>query len=648
MALNGGSSAPSERPCVGRSRRRSTHRAAPQRARAGVERRARSCGRRRRARTRAAPVRGARRSTGAPARRARAAARRADAARRPAAAQAGTTGAAGPRRRAPRRARAAWSKPRGAGAAGFAGTGTSAAGARAATPARRRAICAAISVGAAAARRGTSARATSAARGPVVAPAAPSARRTPARAPGSGRTAPAARSARQRGRAATAAPRGTARTARRRRAGGRRQRDARRRREERAARGERAERPRAHAHDRRARRARHVSDAAHCDNRAHGRRRHLVDVRARRRSSWSLTLGGALRAALARACARDGRRARRAPIWRLAVVPRPASLAARSSRSISPVDALAEQALRDAHGPARAAARPRADLPDPRPDEGHPAPGRRAGCRRSSAPPGRSATRSSRSSLYVAVDVALARPRALRRRARAPGRPRPRARHASCSAGLLYWWHLLVADPQPPSASAAWARSSTCCRRSSLVGLLGHRPHVRARRRSTPSTSSSAPIWGLTAGERPGSSPARSWRSSSRSSWASRSPGCSSARSSESRARASERARALRGPARGRAERRSALEHAVARRSDAAPSPASTVDVAAHDDAGAERHVAARPSARSHATSDGGAGGEARLEVADQLEVARVEVDERRGPRARGASDDARVARSST
>ena len=145
------------------------------------------------------------------------------------------------------------------------------------------------------------------------------------------------------------------------------------------------------------------------------------------------------------------------PIWRLLVFL--GGIVAAAAALISPIDALAEQALRDAHGPAPAAARRRADPLHPRPDEGaaaagdapDPAPRARRGPDR---PPGL------RDRVLRRGDVDLAHPGDVRRGARAPGHPRARAPHvrrrrASCTGGTC------CRRSAAATASAAWARSST-------------------------------------------------------------------------------------------------------------------------------------------------------------------------------------------
>ena len=100
------------------------------------------------------------------------------------------------------------------------------------------------------------------------------------------------------------------------------------------------------------------------------------------------------------------------------------------------------------------------------------------------------------------------------------------------TAGLLYWWHLL----SPIRSRARLTRHGPRGLHALDQGARRHprhRDHLRARRALRLLQGPGADL-GPRARATTRRWPARSWRSSSRSSWASRSPGCSSARSAES------------------------------------------------------------------------------------------------------------------
>ena len=148
-----------------------------------------------------------------------------------------------------------------------------------------------------------------------------------------------------------------------------------------------------------------------------------------------------------------------------------AGMALRGDRALLPRRLARRAPVPHAHGPAPPAARPRADPRAARAHEGPAAPGRRAACCGSSARSDRSPARSSRSPCTSASMWIWHIPALYDARARAPGRPRPRAhvlrrRRRRCTGGTC-------CRRSAPGTSAAWAPSSTCSRRRCSSALLG-------------------------------------------------------------------------------------------------------------------------------------------------------------------------------
>ena len=261
--------------------------------------------------------------------------------------------------------------------------------------------------------------------------------------------------------------------------------------------------------------------------------------------------------------------------------------------------------------------------------------------------------------LYVARHVGLARPRALRRRAAHP--PVHALEHTFfMTAGVLYWWHLHVADPLAHAADRHGPRRLHALDQAARRDPR-HRDHLRPRGALRLLQGPAADL-GPRAPATTRRWPARSWPSSSRSSWASRSPGSSSARSrspsrDEQRAERYADAHAEKRPgampkagdrgvvgqsSRSRGRRTTAISQSI---SSSAPSSMragpSTVT--------APRTTTPRPKVTSPDDRQPLAlherrrpGREARLEVADELVVVGVEVDDRR-LLARGRELDAMV-----
>ena len=147
---------------------------------------------------------------------------------------------------------------------------------------------------------------------------------------------------------------------------------------------------------------------------------------------------------------------------------------------VSPVDALGDQLLLHAHGPAHPAARPRADPLHPRPDQASSCARSRAASTASSARSGPRPPRvRDRRSTSARCGSGTSR------RSTTP----PCATRASTSLEHLTFAArraaVLVApalpDPHPPPARPAWGRSLYMVATKLLVGALGHRAHVRAQ-----------------------------------------------------------------------------------------------------------------------------------------------------------------------
>ena len=138
---------------------------------------------------------------------------------------------------------------------------------------------------------------------------------------------------------------------------------------------------------------------------------------------------------------------------------------ARADRAVLADRPPRRAAVPHAHGPAPAAARPRADPRAAGAHEGAAAPAH-ATARAHRAPRGTARAPGLRDRALRRHDGDLAHPRDVRRRARAPGAARPRARdvrrsRAGCTGGIC------SRRSAPASASAGWARSSTCSPRRS-------------------------------------------------------------------------------------------------------------------------------------------------------------------------------------
>ena len=136
--------------------------------------------------------------------------------------------------------------------------------------------------------------------------------------------------------------------------------------------------------------------------------------------------------------------------------------------------------------------------------------------------PARSRTRSSRSSLYVAL-MWLWHVPALYDAALESRLVHVLEHVCFLSVGLLYWWHLL-SPIRSRLRRPAWARSSTCSSTKLAVGLLGI--GLTFAPDALYDFYDSAPASGASRRPRTRPPPARSWPSSSRSSWASRWPSC--------------------------------------------------------------------------------------------------------------------------